>query len=780
MSKTANIPLRKSLSYQQTKNTVVVAFIIGVILSSVQIYIDYFTEQSQTQESVNNALATADSAAFHAAFNIDETGALQITRGLVSNHPIIEATIADDTGKILGTALNNKHPATPAIYARIFGPLETITHTLHNETIHPESVGQLRIVVDPSLTAESFMQRALVVFLAGFVRNIILAISIFLVFYLTFTRSILKASRPIIGGKDNMELAMPDNHAEDEIGVLIGAFNEHIAIIEQQKRQIEATNENLESLVDTRTQQLDQRNRELELERALAIEASMAKTEFLAMMSHEIRTPMSGILGMAELLAFRSDDEKQRDYAHSIIESSKSLLTLMNSVLDYSKYEQGQMPFEKAVFNPTQLVYSIIFLLSASAESKHIVLNSEIDPNVPKVVYGDPEKLRQVLLNLITNAIKFTFNGHVTVAVSVTETTVENSSLTDDSIHLQFSVSDSGIGIGADELEHIFEPYTQANSSINHQFGGSGMGLAICRAIVEQQEGTICCQSPVATNETISTGSSFIFELPFQRSSERVEPHPAPEPTEAIPSLRVLVVDDLSINRKLAQGQLENAGHTVFLASGGNEALTVLEQESVDAVLMDLHMPGLDGIQTTHKIRLGQASQVPIIGITANVSEQKMEECIAAGMDRVIKKPVDQNKLVLVLKEALQFDQPSTYPNSPARNDDIIDAELISQHLQSLGEEEFITLYDEAMDSVNRRVESLLTIDRDIMQLVRDEAHALAGLCANFGFQELSLLAERIEDSSETQVEHLLTDIEERRDSCYAQLRDQFPALSTS
>lgn len=774
MSKADNIPLRKSLSYQQTKNTVIVAFIIGVILSSVQIYIDYFTEQSQTRKSVSNALATADSAAFHAAFNIDETGALQITRGLVSNNPIIEATIIDDAGKVLGTAMNNNHPATPTIYAWLFGPLETITHELHNAEVHSDPVGQLQIVVDPSLTAESFMQRALVVFLAGFVRNIILAISIFLVFYLTFTRSILKASRPIIGGKDNMEIAMPDNHAEDEIGVLIGAFNEHIAIIEQQKRQIVESNENLESLVDTRTQQLDQRNRELELERALAIEANMAKTEFLAMMSHEILTPMSGILGMAELLAFRSKDARQEDYAHSIMESSKSLLTLMNSVLDYAKYEQGQMPIENSVFNPTQLVYSIVFLLSASAESKHIVLNSDIATNLPTVVYGDPEKLRQVLLNLITNAIKFTFNGQVTVSVARLPT----SSPSDDRVHLKFGVTDTGIGIDADELGHIFEPYTQANNTINHRFGGSGMGLAICKAIVEQHDGTINCQSPVIANDTVATGSSFTFELPFQPSSEPVDTSPMQELTEPVSSLAVLVVDDLSINRKLAQGQLENAGHTVFLASSGNDALTVLEREHVDAVLMDLHMPGLDGIQTTHKVRQGRMSQVPIIGITATLSEQKMEECIAAGMDRVLTKPVDQNKLVLTIKEVLQFDQPSTHFNSTSQSKQIIDIDLVAQHLESLGEKEFVELYEEAMESVNRRVGRLLTIDRESMQSVREEAHSLAGLCANFGFQELALLATSIEDAGESELEHLLADIKGQRDRSYGVVMDHFPILS--
>ncbi len=740
---TSAIPLRRSLSYQQTKYTVIVAFIIGVTLSSIQIYIDYFAEQSQTRESVNNALATAHSAAFHAAFNIDESGALQITRGLVSNHPIIKATIVDDFGDVLGTAENNSHPNTTVLYSWIFGPLETITSELKNPSIHDQSVGQLSIVVDPSLTAESFMQRSIVVFMAGFIRNIILAVCIFAVFYLTFTRSILRASQPILKGKDKIQITLPERHAGDEIGALFGAFNEHIAIIEEQKHQIVAANENLESLVSERTEQLDQRNKELEIERSLAIEANMAKTEFLAMMSHEIRTPMSGILGMAELLAIRSSDSKQKEYADAIIESSKSLLALMNSVLDYSKYEHGQMPFERVVFDPTHLIYSIIFLLSASAESKHILLNSEVSENVPSALYGDPEKLRQVLLNLITNAIKFTYDGHVTVSVKPVPGEISEPGV----VRLQFTVSDSGMGIDAEALEHIFEPYTQADGTISRRFGGSGMGLAICKQIIEQQNGQISCESPLGKNDHgEARGSRFVFELPFEVSEEPISTEAKAIGEETIPSINVLVVDDLSINRKLAQGQLENEGHRVFLAAGGKEALQLIEQEPINAVLMDLHMPGLDGILTTHKIRQGDHSDLPIIGITANISEQKIEECLAAGMNQVIIKPVDQTKLARTLRQVVQKE---TGNSKLSKHMEQIDRALVSQHLDALGDTKFRDLYLEAIESTDLRINELQSNETLDMEWLRERAHALAGLCANFGFMKLGSIAECIESAAE-------------------------------
>ncbi len=772
---TRRIPLRRSLSYQQTKNTVIVAFIIGVILSSVQIYIDYFAEQSEIRKSVNNALATANSAAFHAAFNIDETGALQITRGLVSNLPIIEATITDDFGRVLGKAENADHATTPTLYAWVFGPLESITRELINTAVHDSPVGELSIVVDPSLTAESFVQRAIVVFMSGFVRNVILAISIFVVFYLTFTRSILRASQPIISGKDDRAITMPEDHRDDEIGALIGAFNDHIATIEEQKQQIVASNENLESLVSTRTQQLDERNKELEVERSLAIEASMAKTEFLAMMSHEIRTPMSGILGMAELLAVRNQDSRQQEYVDAIVESSKSLLTLMNSVLDYSKFEQGQMPFERTAFEPARLVYSIIFLLSASAETKHISLESDIDPMLPKLLLGDPEKLRQVLLNLITNAIKFTFDGQVKVSAKVKERSTRK-------LKIEFSVSDTGIGIESDAMDTIFEPYTQANSSISRRFGGSGMGLAICKQIVEQQGGYIACESPApGTGTQREQGSRFYFELEFDIAEEDTVDTIIELPEPPASSMTVLVVDDLSINRRLAQGQLENAGHRAVLASSGYEAIDQLNRETINVVLMDLHMPGLDGIQTTHRMHQAGFQDLPVIGITANVSEQKIEECLAAGMDQVIIKPVDQNRLTKALHKALKNTRPEETNSTAVGGNSVIDFSLVEQHRQSLGDVKFVELYLEARDATQSRVKTLTSLSISNTGAIVEQAHAISGLCANFGFRNLASVAEKIEESAEanevSKIQPLFDQIQAQSSVCISQLVERYPML---
>ena len=765
------IPVRKSLSYQQTKQTVIVAFVIGLVLSTGQIFLDYYSEQIKLSDSVSRILDTANKTAFHAAFNLDETGAQQITEGLVSNIPIVEAKIVDDFGATLGNARSTKNIQTSRLDKWVFGSSKSINHQLSNPEIHTKPVGELRIVIDPSLMADSFLQRAGVVFLSGILRNTILALAIFAVFYLTFTRSILRATLPILKGRDNMQIDMPENHEHDEIGALISAFNSHLAIIKEQNEQIRENNLNLEALISKRTQQLNERNSELELERRLAIEANMAKTEFLAMMSHEIRTPMNGILGMAELLGKKIEDRNSNEYVDAIVESSKSMLALMNSVLDYSLYDSAQMSFEKTPFEVERLVNSIIFLLSASAEKKRIVLSMELGSDIPQIVVGDPEKLRQVLLNIITNAIKFTEKGHVTVRVESLKSAHKGQ------FRLRFSVQDSGIGIDAKEQQIIFEPYSQANTSITGKYGGTGMGLAICRAIIEQQDGFINCQSKKGN------GSEFIWELPFEKDIKGYsegQQKSVSNDFEPVSPLRVLVTDDLKINRKLMAGQLGVSGHEVFLATDGFEALEIISNQTIDVLLLDLHMPGMDGIETTHQIREGENPDLPIIGVTANVSQQSREECIAAGMNLVITKPVDQNKLNAALRQVInhvQIDAPQSTRTTIVTDE--IDEKLAAQHLDTLGQDKFQELYMEAHASATKRASKLTSYATSEFEKIQSDAHALVGLCANFGFTKLAEKVEAIENAGNEKsievIEALLKDLSADVEDTFTQFFQRFP-----
>ncbi len=733
------IPLRKSLSYRQAKNTVIVAFILGVIFSSVQIGLDYFSLRNEMNISVNKALTTANRAAYHAAYNIDENGALQITRGLVSNPQIILAAITDNFGNALGSAHNPDQPATSPFTRWLFGNVETLELELIDEGVNAEVIGTLRVEVDPAISATTFIRRALVVLISGLLSNLLLALILIAVFYFTLTKSILYASSRLQKGTTNERIPLPDSHRQDEFGVLINGFNEHLEIINAQHQQIIETNTNLEKLVQTRTQQLHEKNRELDLEKTAALQASQAKSDFLAMMSHEIRTPMNGILGMTQLLSSQNKDRGLREYIEAILDSGKSLLALINTVLDYSKYEKSQLSFEHIPFNPHRLVNSIIFLLSASAEKKHILLSADIDSEIPETLGGDPDKLRQVLLNLISNAVKFTTQGSVKVQVSQVRDA-------DGALTLTFSVIDTGIGIPDSAKTQIFDPFTQAGASISRQFGGTGMGLSICKQIVSQQHGNIDFESEA------DKGSHFWFSLPFTEMTEDLSYEVHETPGHETPPLRILVVDDVSINQKLAKGQLEAEKHLVLLANNGAEAIEIIQQDTVDVVLMDLHMPVMDGITATQKIRqLGKASiaNTPVIGITANISEQRKKDCLAAGMNAVTTKPIEANHLYQLLAEVIDPETLKKRTESQPSSLKTIEITLIEQHYRNLGSETLRDLYSEAQDSSNGRIKSLhQALEEGDLGSLEEHAHALAGMCANFGLPSLREMASNIETAA--------------------------------
>lgn len=394
-----------------------------------------------------------------------------------------------------------------------------------------------------------------------------------------------------------------------------------------------------EQQVGELNRQLQDHVRQLEAARDKALEASALKSAFVANISHEIRTPLSGIIGMNELLLNTNLDHDQRSLADTVHESSLSLLTVLNDILDLSKIEAGKMTFEQTPFKLKWLLQDSIRLMSAAAAAKGLELRQEFEDALPAQVVGDPERVRQVLLNLIGNAVKFTSKGSITVRASVIE---EN----DERATVRFSVTDTGIGIAPEDRKFLFTPFAQVDNSSTRRFGGTGLGLTICKKLVSFMDGNM------GVDSTPGVGSTFYFTIPFAKHApiEDTRPKPTPLPTRprAMGHKSVLVVEDNPVLQHVAVMQLTNLGVSSRVAHTGPEALEAIQAGTFDMVLMDVHLPQMSGYDVTTRVRQleqGTGRRTPIIAMTAGAMEQDKQRCLAAGMDDYMSKPVNVEAL---------------------------------------------------------------------------------------------------------------------------------------
>jgi PAS domain S-box-containing protein len=357
--------------------------------------------------------------------------------------------------------------------------------------------------------------------------------------------------------------------------------------------------------------------------------ASRAKSEFLAAMSHEIRTPMTGVLGMADLLAGAHLPERERGYVEAIRASGRHLLSIINDILDFSRIEAGRLELEQVDFSVFFLLEQVRSLMAPQAAERGLGLEFKFETPSPPVVQGDPTRLQQVLLNLVGNALKFTQKGGVTVAVS-------HGPADGRMARFRFEVRDTGIGIPKEKQAELFEAFAQADRSTARRYGGSGLGLAICKRLVGAMGGQIGVES------VPGVGSLFWFEVPLELGDAMVAAERTAAAPVAVPPLRVLVAEDVEINRDLLRDQLGRHGHELAFAQNGAEAVELAAEGRFDLVLMDVQMPVMDGIEAARWIRRlpPPAGAVPIAALTANVMEAERERCLAAGMSRVLTKPV--------------------------------------------------------------------------------------------------------------------------------------------
>jgi PAS domain S-box-containing protein len=525
---------------------------------------------------------------------------------------------------------------------------------------------------------------------------------------------------------------------------------------EQEIRQL---NRDLEERVAARTAELARANAEL-------ARAARLKDEFFATVSHELRTPLNGVIAIIELLAETTPlDERQRHYAQVARTSADLLRDVIDDILDYSRIEAGQLQLERVDFNPAELVHEVISLLSLQATEKDLDLHCRLDGGVDAWLSGDRSRLRQVLVNLIANAVKFTERGEIVVhacqdtteptqdtkkgptesskgGISAAPSAEAQGSLLSYSVSsvsavvsLRVEVRDTGIGIPPDRLDRLFQPFSQVDASTSRRYGGSGLGLAICRRLTELMGGTIGVESVPAQ------GSTFWITVPLQ-PPQAARPQPGGErgaPGGASRPLRILLAEDNAANQLVATAVLQGAGHSVRVVADGRQALAAHAEERFDLILMDVQMPQVDGLQATREIRRREAggpARTPIVAVTAYAARADLDRFLAAGMDRCLTKPLARRELAAVL-EALFPPLPCQAAPppapSPAEVGDAVDWAAVLARLE--GNEGLLA---EVIDLYVREWRPLFTalcraLDGNDFRAVAFKAHRLNGLARQFG-----------------------------------------------
>ncbi len=624
-------------------------------MSGLVAYLDLKETKEHFVRTVEQVIRTANQPAARAAYNVNDDLAGEVANGLMEYQSIISVTILDDLHNTL-TSRSRVLAKSPHrwIADSGFGGLQSFEIELRTLDDPEVKAGYLQVIADPIDVATEFIQRVSLEILAILLQSLIIAGIFSLIFYRLLIGPLQNISQALANTNPDEPLAtklvVPTKNHGDELYLLAESGNRLLQSIAKRIHERDKAETDLRRAAETLEQRIIERTAELAEQYEAAKAASKAKQEFLASMSHEIRTPMAGVLGLADILLDDKISPETREKVEKIKDATGSLLVIINDILDLSKIDAGKLKLENINYQLHRELNKTVDLIEQSAQEKSLELNIQIADDIPDNLCGDPTRLRQVLINLLGNAIKFTEKGKVTLSVRQEKQSKDFS-------WLVLKVSDTGIGIPADRLDEIFQEFTQADASISRRYSGTGLGLAISKRLVNVMGGHIT----VSSQE--NKGTDFEFKIPLKeadKNASTLTEDVEPDYYQARRSLSILAVDDNPLNLRIVSALMAKYGHSVHQANNGKEAVeqlsNITQSNEPDLILMDIRMPEMSGPEATKIIRKldGTIAKIPIIALTADVVEDHVKEYYEAGMNAVVAKPINPAKLLEEINNVMQ------------------------------------------------------------------------------------------------------------------------------